>query len=63
MTFREFVAAVYGALSLVCAYTVAFEAEGAAAVWTTAAMGGIFAGLAAGALWWRTKPCVEEGKS
>ena len=51
MTFREFVAAVYGALSLVCAYTVAFEAEGAAADWTTPEMGGIFPGPGARRRW------------
>ena len=53
MTFREVVAAVYGALAVVCLYAILFEAEGAGAIWTTAVMGGIFAGVAAGALLWR----------
>jgi hypothetical protein len=55
LTFREVVALVYGGLAVLCGYAAAFEADGPAAVWTTAAMGAIFAGVAAGALWWRTK--------
>jgi uncharacterized membrane protein HdeD (DUF308 family) len=60
MTFREFVAGVYGLLALACAYAVIFEAEGPATVWTTAAMGLIFAGVAAGALWWRPRREADE---
>lgn len=56
LTFREFVAAVYAALALVCGYAVAFEANGPAAIWTTAAMGAIFAAVAVGALAWEEAP-------